>query len=90
MFDVGFWELLLLFIIGLMVLGPERLPRVARSLGNWVGQARGYMRQMSDELEREVQRGEIRQQIEASRKILDEGVKVVAEDDGQAPPKAGA
>ena len=40
MFDVGFWELVLLFGIGLAVLGPERLPKVAAQVGRWVGQAR--------------------------------------------------
>ena len=37
MFDVGFWEVLVLFGIALMVLGPERLPQVAKRAGTWVG-----------------------------------------------------
>ena len=37
MFDVGFAELFLLALIGLLVLGPERLPAVARKLGSWIG-----------------------------------------------------
>ena len=40
MFDIGFAELTLIFIIGLVVLGPERLPTVARTLGQWIGRAR--------------------------------------------------
>lgn len=40
MFEVGFWELVLLFVLGLVVLGPEKLPRVANQLGRYVGQAR--------------------------------------------------
>jgi sec-independent protein translocase protein TatB len=39
-FEVGFWELVLLFVLGLVVLGPEKLPRVANQLGRYVGQAR--------------------------------------------------
>jgi sec-independent protein translocase protein TatB len=55
MFDIGFWELVILFGLGLMVLGPERMPKVAAQLGRWAGQARGMARnltrQMRDELE---------------------------------------
>jgi sec-independent protein translocase protein TatB len=40
MFDVGFWELALIFMLGLMVLGPEKLPRIAAQLGRWIGRAR--------------------------------------------------
>lgn len=40
MFDVGFWELGVIFVVGLLVLGPERLPKVARQMGQWAGKAR--------------------------------------------------
>ena len=40
MSGIGFSELIILFVIGLIVLGPERLPRVANQLGGWIGQAR--------------------------------------------------
>ena len=54
MFDVGFWELIILFGLGLVILGPERLPKVAMQVGNWAGQARRMARtltsQMRDEL----------------------------------------
>ena len=36
MFDIGFWELLLIAIIGLVVLGPERLPVAIRTVRNWI------------------------------------------------------
>lgn len=53
MFDVGFWELVLLGVIALVVLGPERLPQVARTAGRWVGRARSYASNLTDELERQ-------------------------------------
>ena len=53
MFDVGFSELLLCFVVALVVLGPQKLPAVARSLGRWTARARGYVRNLSAELERE-------------------------------------
>jgi sec-independent protein translocase protein TatB len=54
MSGVGFWELVLLFVIGLIVLGPERLPRVANQLGTWIGQARRMTRALRRQLEDEL------------------------------------
>ncbi|HEX7719754.1 MAG TPA: Sec-independent protein translocase protein TatB [Woeseiaceae bacterium] len=54
MSGVGFWELIILFLIGLIVLGPERLPRVASQLGSWLGQARRMTRVMKRQLEDEL------------------------------------
>jgi sec-independent protein translocase protein TatB len=54
MSGVGFWELILVFVIGLIVLGPERLPRVASQLGTWLGQARRMTRVMKRQLEEEL------------------------------------
>ncbi|HEX2138399.1 MAG TPA: Sec-independent protein translocase protein TatB [Woeseiaceae bacterium] len=54
MSGIGFWELILVFLIGLIVLGPERLPRVAHQLGTWLGQARRMSRAMRRQLEDEI------------------------------------
>ncbi|MDG1463211.1 MAG: twin-arginine translocase TatA/TatE family subunit [Gammaproteobacteria bacterium] len=54
MFDVGFWELAILFGLGLVVLGPEKLPRVASQIGNWAGQARRMARNLSAQMQAEV------------------------------------
>ncbi len=62
MFDVGFWELLVLFGIALMVLGPERLPQVAKRAGTWVGQARALARSLRTQLESEVELDSLRRQ----------------------------
>ncbi|MCK5263138.1 MAG: twin-arginine translocase subunit TatB, partial [Gammaproteobacteria bacterium] len=43
MFDVGFWEILMILILALVVIGPERLPGAARTLGLWVGKGRRYI-----------------------------------------------
>ena len=58
MFDVGFWEIALLFGLGLMILGPEKLPRVAGQLGRWVGRARRTASQLRYQLEREIDLGD--------------------------------
>ena len=52
MFDMGFAELLLIGVLGLIVLGPERLPGVARRLGGALGQLRRLWRQAALELEK--------------------------------------
>ena len=89
MLDVGFSELLLLGIIGLLVLGPERLPRVARTVGQWAGRARAYVRQMSTELEREVQRAELKKHIEDSQRLLNERIDLDGKDHGTPEKKSG-
>jgi sec-independent protein translocase protein TatB len=54
MFEVGFSEILLIFAIALLVLGPERLPKLATDLGRWAGRARAMARQLRTQLEQEV------------------------------------
>lgn len=54
MFDIGFWELLAVLTLGLLVLGPERLAQVVRTAGRWLGRARTMARNMQYEIEREV------------------------------------
>lgn len=55
MFDVGFSELLLIAVIALIVLGPEKLPKVARTLGSLVGRMQRYVSSVKSEVEREMQ-----------------------------------
>jgi sec-independent protein translocase protein TatB len=54
MFEVGFSELLVIFVLALIVLGPEKLPRLAQQVGRWVGRARAMAKQFRDQLEEEV------------------------------------
>jgi sec-independent protein translocase protein TatB len=63
MFDVGLWELTLLFFIALIVVGPERLPRLARTAGLWIGKARRIVSEVRGEIERELQVEEIKRSI---------------------------
>ncbi|MFJ7811893.1 Sec-independent protein translocase protein TatB [Pseudomonas asiatica] len=55
MFEVGFSELLLVGIVALLVLGPERLPVAARTLGRGLGQARRAMHALRTQVEREIE-----------------------------------
>lgn len=60
MFEVGFWELVLLFVLGLVVLGPEKLPRVANQLGRYAGQARRMASQLTSQIRTELEAEEQR------------------------------
>jgi sec-independent protein translocase protein TatB len=66
MLDVGFSEILLTSAIALIVLGPEKLPKVARQVGNWVGRARAMARQLTEQLEREVSAEELMKQTKST------------------------
>ena len=76
MFDVGFAELMLLSVIGLLVLGPERLPRVARTLGGLTRKARSSWLNLKRSIEAEINAEEIKEPI---KKIHDE-IKSTVED----------
>ncbi len=53
MFDVGFWEILLILVLALVIIGPERLPGAARKVGFFVGKARRYIEGVRSEVESE-------------------------------------
>ena len=71
MFDIGFSELLLIAVIGLLVLGPERLPTAVRTTSLWVGRLRRQFNQIRAEVEREIGADEIRAQLR-NESILDD------------------
>ena len=64
MFDIGFWELALIGVVGLVVIGPERLPGVARTLGSWVGKTRRFINQVKTDVSAELKQEELRKAIE--------------------------
>lgn len=74
MFDMGFLELLLIAIVALLVLGPERLPGAIRTVTYWVSKIRRSFQQVKLELEREIDIAELKQQIH-NDSILEELAK---------------
>jgi sec-independent protein translocase protein TatB len=68
MFDIGFSEVLVIFVIALVVLGPEKLPRLAAQVGRWIGRARAMARQFREQLEEEVNLEEVRKAQKAQPK----------------------
>ncbi|WP_396588426.1 Sec-independent protein translocase protein TatB [Bermanella sp. R86510] len=63
MFDIGFAELLIVGVLALIVLGPERLPKAARTLGLLIGRIRRTMSGIQQEIEQEVRNQEIREKL---------------------------
>ncbi|MCB1807653.1 MAG: twin-arginine translocase subunit TatB, partial [Candidatus Competibacteraceae bacterium] len=63
MFDMGFWEVVLIFVILLIVVGPERLPKLARTVGLWVGKARTMVSSVRSEIEQELRVEELKQSL---------------------------
>lgn len=80
MFDVGFGELLLVGVIALLVLGPERLPRAARTAGHWMGRARATVQRFTAEVDRELKAEELRQTLREEARQLVEPVAAARED----------
>jgi len=60
MFDIGFLELVVIMVLALLVLGPERLPKAARSVGYWFGKARRYVEGMKAQVEAEFDSTEVK------------------------------
>jgi len=63
MFDIGFLELMVVAILGLLVLGPERLPKAARTVGLFLGRMRRTMSNIQDDFERQVRTEELREKL---------------------------
>lgn len=64
MFDISFGELLICAIVALLVLGPERLPGAARTVGRWVGRARHTVNHFTDQIDREIRADQLKRRIE--------------------------
>lgn len=76
MFDIGFLELVVVGIIALIVLGPERLPGAARSLGMWVGKAKQGFNTIKQEIDRELKMQEIQQQLAEQKAKLEQQIQL--------------
>jgi sec-independent protein translocase protein TatB len=64
MFDIGFLELAIIAVVGLIVIGPERLPEVARTVGTWVGRFRRFVTSVKSDIDRELRQDELRKALE--------------------------
>lgn len=93
MFEISFGEMVLVLVVALLVLGPERLPKAANAVGRYAGHARSYLRTMMSQLQTEAQAADLRKEVQSLRQGLR---NVKAELSGQVsdtitpdPPKNG-
>jgi len=68
MFDVGFWELIIIGVVALLVIGPQRLPAVARTVGLWVGRGRRLLASVKADIDREIRADELKRVLEDQKK----------------------
>lgn len=93
MFDVGFWEILLILVLALVVIGPERLPGAARQAGFFVGKARRYIEGVRSEVEEELDVGEFKRMLhnqEIQINELQQQIKTGVDDVTADLPKVSA
>ncbi|PKF77387.1 twin-arginine translocase subunit TatB [Vibrio sp. vnigr-6D03] len=69
MFDIGFWELVLISVVGLVVLGPERLPVAIRSVSRFVGAAKSMANNVKDELSHELKVQELQDNLRKAEQM---------------------
>ena len=85
MFDVGFWELLIIGLVALLVIGPERLPGLARTAGAWLGRAKRFVSDVKTEIDEELRTEELKRILKEqnlsnpSHSILEETKKEFSE-----------
>ncbi|MFC7301770.1 Sec-independent protein translocase protein TatB [Cognatiluteimonas weifangensis] len=85
MFDIGFSELLVIAVVALLVLGPERLPKAARLTGLWVRRARAQWHAVRAELERDLAAEDLRRSLHDTQAAMREAQAALREagDDAQ-------
>lgn len=78
MFEIGFPELILIAIVGLLVIGPERLPEALRTMGLWLGRMRRSFNSVKAEIEKEIGMDEVKRQLH-NEAIMEEMKRLEAE-----------
>ncbi|MGH8501704.1 MAG: Sec-independent protein translocase protein TatB [Gammaproteobacteria bacterium] len=70
MFDIGFWELVLIGVVALLVVGPERLPGLARQAGTWLGKAKRFASNVRADIEREFEADELKRMLNEQQREI--------------------
>lgn len=82
MFDIGFWELAVISVVALLVVGPERLPRLARTAGLWMGRARRFVSTVKADIDRELAADELKKTL--AKQAESTGLHEIIEETRQA------
>lgn len=85
MFDIGFWELVVVGVVALLVIGPDKLPGVARNVGRWVGRARIYLNNVKSDIDREMRLQELQEMLKQSERAASYDI---LENKSATPPPA--
>lgn len=72
MFDIGFFELIIIGVLALLVLGPERLPTVARTTGVWIGRIKQSFSAIQQEVNQQLNMEDLQRQLEENRRKLED------------------
>ena len=84
MFDPGFWEIVVIGVLGLLILGPERLPVVAKKVGYWVGKGRRYLSSVRSDIEREFRTDELEKMLSQQSSEIEELKSLISDTAKQA------
>lgn len=71
MFDFGFWEIIMIMLVALIVVGPERLPSLARTAGLWVGKAKRFVTDVKSEIDQELAAEELKKVLDKQNAMSD-------------------
>lgn len=82
MFDIGFSELVLIALLALLLLGPQRLPEVARAAGRWMAKLRNFVDNVKQDFDREMRSSEL-DELRKLKQELDETRRVIEESSGK-------
>jgi sec-independent protein translocase protein TatB len=83
MFDVGFGELALIGLVLLLVVGPERLPKLARTAGLWIGRGRRMLSSVKAEIDREIKAQELQEILD--KQAQSNSLETILDDSREKP-----
>lgn len=90
MFDIGFWELTLIAVVALVVVGPDKLPRLARVTGLWLGRANAQLQAIKNEISAELRAEELKQALRKPDDLPDMNEKIDLDTPADKPDKPAA
>ena len=85
MFDVGFWEISVIGVVALIIVGPERLPGLARTAGLWIGKARRMISDVKRDIDREIkasEMGELKEGLDSAKKEVEKAASNIKQASG--------
>lgn len=83
MFDVGIWEVALLLVIAMVVVGPDRLPKLATTLGRWTGKIRRMAQTIQRDIDRQIaleDQAQLKASVESMRKNMTDASQALNQD----------